>query len=58
MKTPEYTISHWANDGQKMTFDSNDLHFVIYHTLGHTPDQIATWDIEEWVIFVGDTMYK
>ncbi|KAH8893616.1 Metallo-hydrolase/oxidoreductase [Thozetella sp. PMI_491] len=58
MKTPEYTISHWADDGQKMTLDGKDLNLVIYHTPGHTPDQIAIWDSEERVIFVGDTMYE
>ncbi|KEY75229.1 hypothetical protein S7711_07143 [Stachybotrys chartarum IBT 7711] len=58
MKTPEYTVGHWADDGQKVTFDGNDLKLVIYHTPGHTPDQIAIWDCEERVLFVGDTMYE
>jgi glyoxylase-like metal-dependent hydrolase (beta-lactamase superfamily II) len=58
MKTPEYTVSHWADDGQKLTFDGNDLNLVLYHTPGHTPDQLAIWDVEERVIFVGDTMYE
>jgi glyoxylase-like metal-dependent hydrolase (beta-lactamase superfamily II) len=47
MKTPEYTVSHWADDGQKMSFDGHDLNLVIYHAPEHTPDQIAIWDSEE-----------
>ena len=57
MKLPEYTVSHWADDGQMVTFNNDDLNLVIYHTPGHTPDQIAIWDSEERFIFVGDTMY-
>jgi glyoxylase-like metal-dependent hydrolase (beta-lactamase superfamily II) len=58
MRTPVYTIGHWADDGQNLTFDGNDLNLVIYHTPGHTPDQIAIWDSNERIIFVGDTMYE
>jgi glyoxylase-like metal-dependent hydrolase (beta-lactamase superfamily II) len=58
MQTPKYTVGQWADDGQRLTFDGNNLNLVIYHTPGHTPDQIAIWDSEERVIFVGDTMYE
>lgn len=60
METPKYKVTHWADDGQHVqTSDSgDDLGLVIYHTPGHTPDQLAVWDPQERVIFVGDTMYE
>lgn len=59
MKTPVYTVTNWAGDGQKVT-DRNglDLHLTIYHTPGHTPDQLAIWDTDERYLFVGDTVYE
>ncbi|KAK0703655.1 hypothetical protein B0T26DRAFT_815474 [Lasiosphaeria miniovina] len=35
-----------------------DLGPVIYHTPGHTPDELAVWNPQERVTFVGDTMYE
>lgn len=58
MQTPEYKVTNWADDGQTMTFDGHDLGLVIYHTPGHTPDELAVWDPQERFVFVGDTMYE
>ncbi|RYP40805.1 hypothetical protein DL767_001451 [Monosporascus sp. MG133] len=60
MKTPEYKVTVWAEDGQNVIYgpDNTDLGLVIYHTPGHTPDELAIWDSRERVLFVGDTMYE
>lgn len=58
IKTPDYTVGHWADDGERMSFDGQDLNMTIYHTPGHTLDQVAIWDSDERVLFVGDTMYE
>jgi hypothetical protein len=60
METPHYRVTHWAYDGQHVVpgDEAEDLGLVIYHTPGHTPDELAVWDPHERVIFVGDTMYE
>ncbi|KAF3761247.1 hypothetical protein M406DRAFT_357658 [Cryphonectria parasitica EP155] len=62
MDTPRYTVRHWAGDAETMRHDdgseSHDLGLVIYHAPGHTPDEVAIWDPQERVLFVGDTMYE
>lgn len=60
METPKYEVTHWADDGQHVLAGEagEDLGLVIYHTPGHTPDELAVWDAQERVIFVGDTMYE
>ncbi|KAH7024956.1 beta-lactamase-like protein [Microdochium trichocladiopsis] len=64
METPQYTVTHWADDGQQVvsslssSLGGQELGLFIYHTPGHTPDEIAIWDPAERVLFVGDTMYE
>lgn len=60
MSTPDYAVTDWASDGQHMTHgsDASDLGLAVYHTPGHTPDQLAIWDPEERVVFVGDSLYE
>ena len=60
IETPQYKITHWADDGQHILAGEGgeDLGLVIYHTPGHTPDELAVWDPQERVIFVGDTLYE
>jgi glyoxylase-like metal-dependent hydrolase (beta-lactamase superfamily II) len=60
MEVPKYKVTNWAKDGDKITFgaDSADSGLVVYHTPGHTPDELAVWDPQERVLFVGDTLYE
>ncbi|CAN8098550.1 unnamed protein product [Discula destructiva] len=60
METPRYAVTKWASDGQSITHGSEatDLGLFIYHTPGHTPDELAIWDPDERVIFVGDSLYE
>ncbi|PSN70816.1 Metallo-hydrolase/oxidoreductase [Corynespora cassiicola Philippines] len=60
MKPPKYTVDSFASDGEHVVHTSSglDLGLVIFHTPGHTPDQLAVWDPEERVLFVGDSLYE
>lgn len=58
METPQYTVSNWAADAEPVIFGSKDLGLTIYQTPGHTPDELAIWDEQERVLYVGDTLYE
>jgi glyoxylase-like metal-dependent hydrolase (beta-lactamase superfamily II) len=60
MKTPRYKVTQWAADGECVRYgtDRLDLGLVVYQTPGHTPDELAIWDANEKVLFVGDTAYE
>ncbi|KAJ5159086.1 uncharacterized protein N7500_008737 [Penicillium coprophilum] len=59
IKTPEYTITNWCSDGQQVIDSAgHDLGLTMYHTPGHTPDEVAIWDSYERVLFVGDSLYQ
>jgi glyoxylase-like metal-dependent hydrolase (beta-lactamase superfamily II) len=59
IKTPEYTITNWCRDGQQVVDNAgHGLGLTVYHTPGHTPDEVAIWDSCERVLFVGDSMYQ
>lgn len=58
MDTPQYAVTHWAADGERLSYDGRDLNLVAYQTPGHTPDELAIWDPSERVLFVGDTAYE
>ena len=56
--TPKYTVSHWAHDFEKLSFDSRPLGLLILHTPGHTPDELAWYDEQERHLYVGDSFYE
>lgn len=58
METPQYTVTDWAANAQQVTFGNTDLRLTIYQTPGHTPDELAVWDQNERVLYVGDTLYE
>lgn len=64
METPQYAVTNWAQDGESLKHhpsdgaEAQDLGLVIYHTPGHTPDELALWDPAERTIFVGDSLYE
>lgn len=55
---PEYTVSHWANDCEEVTFEGQSLRLEILHTPGHTPDELAWYDETERHLYVGDSFYE
>lgn len=56
--TPEYTISYWADDFEKLSFKGKSLRLQILHTPGHTPDELAWYDEHERHLYVGDSFYE
>lgn len=38
--------------------DNIETEIQILHTPGHTPDELALWDGEEKMLYVGDTLYE
>lgn len=58
METPQYTVTNWAADAEPVVFGDKDLGLTIYQTPGHTPDELAIWDRQERVLYVGDTLYE
>ncbi|MCJ1389017.1 NAD(+) salvage pathway protein [Xylographa bjoerkii] len=56
--TPEYVISYWAADMEKITYNNSPLGVQILHTPGHTPDELAWYDEAEHHLFVGDSFYE
>lgn len=58
INTPRYKISHFANDHERLHYKGNDLGLIVLQTPGHTPDELAVFDEDERVIFLGDTAYR
>ncbi|KAK9470488.1 beta-lactamase-like protein [Dipodascopsis tothii] len=58
MKTPEFTVSHWIEHNKPVIHDGFDLGLVGLQTPGHTPDELALYDVAEHVLFAGDTIYE
>jgi len=56
--TPIYEISYWADHFETITHKSVPLDIQILHTPGHTPDELAWYDITERHLYVGDTFYE
>src|SRR3978361_530853 len=51
IETPKYQVTDWASDAQSVVYEGQDLGLQIFHTPGHTPDELALWDQEERVLF-------
>ena len=45
--TPEYVVSYWAADMEKIAYNDFPLGVQILHTPGHTPDELAWYDEAE-----------
>ena len=58
IQTPKYTITDWADDAALVKYHQTNLGVRTYHTPGHTPDELAIFDEEERVLYVGDTIYE
>ncbi|MCJ1421472.1 hypothetical protein MMC32_007836 [Xylographa parallela] len=56
--TPEYVVSYWAADMEKIAYNDFPLGVQILHTPGHTPDELAWYDEAERHLFVGDSFYE
>lgn len=57
LSTPKYTpslIDHMTY----ISLEGVNTGLQILHTPGHTPDEIAIWDDQEKMLYVGDTLYE
>lgn len=55
---PNFSVSTWATDGEKLTYNGLPLDIQILHTPGHTPDELAWYDTSERHLYVGDSFYQ
>ena len=58
LPTPDYTVSYWAEDYEKVSFSGVSLGLQIIATPGHTPDELAWYDEQERHLYVGDSFYE
>jgi glyoxylase-like metal-dependent hydrolase (beta-lactamase superfamily II) len=58
MTTPGYEVTHWTRDSEPVVHDGVRAELEVYHTPGHTPDELAVFDRKERFLFVGDTLYE
>ena len=56
--TPEYIVSYWAEDMEKITYNDTSIGIQVLHTPGHTPDELAWYDEAEHHLYVGDSFYE
>lgn len=56
--TPKYTVSYWAKDYERLSFNTTSLGLQIIATPGHTPDELAWYDEQERHLYVGDSFYQ
>jgi len=54
-RTRPFHISHWLQDGEKLSLGDRTLEVI--STPGHTPDSIALLDERNGLLFTGDTFY-
>ena len=58
IRMPSYTPSLRAHGEQILSENGVRMGVVLLHTPGHTPDELALWDEEEAMLYVGDTLYE
>ncbi len=60
IKTPEYTPT-LVPHGYVITSPTHpytSLNITAFHTPGHTPDELALYDVDEMMLYVGDSLYE
>ncbi|KAI0072537.1 Metallo-hydrolase/oxidoreductase [Panus rudis PR-1116 ss-1] len=57
ISTPQYTPV-LLPDNHELAIGGVSLGMRVLHTPGHTPDEVALWDEEEGMLYVGDTLYE
>ncbi|CDO72467.1 hypothetical protein BN946_scf184980.g8 [Trametes cinnabarina] len=55
---PSYRPVLLSHQAQITSRDRKTLGMTLLHTPGHTPDEVALWDEEEGMLYVGDTLYE
>ncbi|EIW57308.1 uncharacterized protein TRAVEDRAFT_126407 [Trametes versicolor FP-101664 SS1] len=58
IRTPSYTPTLLPHRAPIVSAYGVPLGVELLHTPGHTPDELALWDEEEGMLYVGDTLYE
>ncbi|RDX42120.1 Metallo-hydrolase/oxidoreductase [Lentinus brumalis] len=58
IRTPSYTPSLRRQGEVILSQGGVHLGMKLLHTPGHTPDELALWDEDEAMLYVGDTLYE
>ncbi len=58
IQTPSYTPILLPHRAPISSAGGHPLGVELLHTPGHTPDELALWDEEEGMLYVGDTLYE
>ncbi|KAH9902783.1 Metallo-hydrolase/oxidoreductase [Cubamyces lactineus] len=56
--TPSYKPLLQPDQSPPLSKDNIPLGMTLLHTPGHTPDELALWDTDEGMLYVGDTLYE
>ncbi|KDQ24663.1 hypothetical protein PLEOSDRAFT_1107591 [Pleurotus ostreatus PC15] len=58
IETPSYSPTLVDHMHQVLSSDGKKTSITIMHTPGHTPDELAVYDGDEKMLYVGDTLYE
>jgi glyoxylase-like metal-dependent hydrolase (beta-lactamase superfamily II) len=58
ISTPSYTPKLVPHDTLLTSPTGASLGLCLLHTPGHTPDELALWNEDERMLYVGDTLYE
>ncbi|KAI6096488.1 Metallo-hydrolase oxidoreductase [Pisolithus croceorrhizus] len=56
--TPSYKLNLVPHLHDIVSVNKVSLGVTVLHTPGHTPDELALWDANESMLYVGDTLYE
>jgi len=58
IRTPIYDLTLVPHLHEITSSAGLSMGMKVLHTPGHTPDELALWDAEEKMLYVGDTLYE
>ncbi|PCH42257.1 hypothetical protein WOLCODRAFT_137795 [Wolfiporia cocos MD-104 SS10] len=58
IRTPTYMPTLLKHRQPVLSASGQPLGVILLQTPGHTPDELALWDEEEQMLYVGDTLYE
>ncbi|KAG1733606.1 beta-lactamase-like protein [Suillus paluster] len=58
IQPPTYELTLVPHLHEITSSAGSSLGLTVLHTPGHTPDELALWDADEKMLYVGDTLYE
>lgn len=58
IRTPVFTPTLVPHNRPVLSAFGTPVGMTVLHTPGHTPDEIAMWDADDLMLYVGDTVYE